>query len=117
MFEQLEELVQLRQDHYTSAAVGGAAFVGVIGSDGQIFTATGGRHVGRIETVLFLEDADDGGSAFSTEVPVVLDRAGMIIGFVIRMTFDHEFDIGLVFQDGGDLTENNLVPRCYVPFA
>src|SRR5580692_5988244 len=98
MFEQLKELIQLRQDNDPGAAVGGAAFIRIVGGYGYIFTATGCRHVGRVKAIFFLEDANDGGSAFGTQVPVILESTGMIIGLVVRMTFDHEFDVGLSFQ-------------------
>src|SRR5580658_1129386 len=117
MFEEFEELIELRQDHDAGAAVSGAAFVGIVARDGYVFTAAGCRYVGRIEAIFLLEDADDGSSTFRTEVPVILDGAGMVIGFVIRMTFDHEFDIGLSFQDGGDFTEHDLGGGRYVPFS
>ena len=117
MFEQLEELIQLRQDNDTGAAICGAAFVRIVWSDGYIFTAAGCRHVGRVEAIFLLKDADDGGRTFGTQVPVILDRAGMVVGLIVRMAFDHEFDIGLSFQDGCDLTEDDFGGRCYVPLA
>src|SRR3984957_6503540 len=116
MFEQLEELIQLRQDHDSGAAVRGATFVGIIRGDGYIFPAAGRCDMSRIEAVFFLQDADDGSSTLRTEVPVILERAGVIIRFVVRMTFYHEFDIRLGFEDGGYLAQNSLGGRSYVPF-
>src|SRR5579872_7318264 len=95
MFKQLEELIELRQDDDPGPAIGGAAFFRIVGGYGNIFAPAGSGNMRGIQSILFLQNADDRGSALDAEIPVVFDLAGMVVGLVIRMPFHHEFDIRL----------------------
>lgn len=71
MLEELEELIQLGQDYDPGAAVCCTTFFGIVWRNRNIFTATGCRNVRGIQSILALEDTDDGSCAFAAEIPVI----------------------------------------------
>src|SRR5882757_2303603 len=83
--KQFKELVESRQDHDTGAAVGSAAFFCIIRRNGNILATTGSSDMSRIQSILILQDLDNGSSAFYAEIPVILQLARSVVGFVIGM--------------------------------
>ncbi len=114
LFQQLEELIQLRQDHDTGTAVGRAAFFGIIGRNGDVFGTTCGSDMCRIETVLFLQDPDHRCGTFNAEIPVVYQIRRTAIVLIIGMAFHHELDIRLGLQYGGHFAQNSFSRLRYI---
>jgi hypothetical protein len=54
LFKQVEELIQLRQDHDASPAIGCPAFLGVVRGHRQVLTPSGSGHLGRRYPILLL---------------------------------------------------------------
>src|SRR5579872_3058748 len=94
MLEQLEELIQLRQNHDPGPAVELPAVCRAVVRYRHILAATRCRHMRGLEPILLLKDMHHGGRALDAEVPVV-EEIPMTIGNVVRMTFDHKLDVRL----------------------
>lgn len=117
LFEELEELIQLRQDNDAGAAVSGAAFFGIIAGCGHIFATAGRGNMGGVEAILLLQDTDDGSCTLDAKIPVVLQDAGMVVRLVVCIAFHHKFDIGLRLQHGRYFAEYDFSGFRDIPFA
>src|ERR1700761_1260297 len=103
----MEELIKLRQDHDTGAAVSSTSFFGIIARNRLIFATASGSDMRRIETILFLQDTDNGSSALNAKIPVVFEvRTNEFL--VVGVTFNLELDVGLCFQHSCNLAQNRL---------
>lgn len=106
LIELLEEAFDVGGEDDLGAAVHGFVGGGVVGDFGCELAVAAGFDAGGVDGGTVLEEElDDGGGAHDGEVPVVLDGGGAAVGVVVGVSFDHDVEGGVGFEDFGEFLD------------